>query len=140
MARKSSNEPKLPTQRQMRAGEVIRHALSDIMARREMRDPVLQNAIISVTEVKPNNDLRSCKVYVAPLGDGDATELAKALNRCAGFLRGKLGREIELKFTPELHFHADNSFAIASHVDSILARPEVQRDLARDEADDDEQG
>jgi len=135
--KRTPNEPKMPSQRQLRAGELVRHALSDILTRRELRDPDLESAMISVCEVRPSPDLRTAKVYVAPLGEGDAGKLAKALNRCAGFLRGKLGREIDLKFTPELHFHADNSFDTASHVDTLLSRPQVQQDLsAESEAED----
>jgi ribosome-binding factor A len=140
MARRQINEPKPPSQRQLRAGELVRHALAGILARRELRDPDLESTLVTVTEVRPSPDLRSAKVYIAPLGDGDGAVLAKALNRCAGFLRGRLGREIDLKFTPELHFHADNRYDAASRIDALLSRPEVQRDLhddgQSDESDD----
>jgi ribosome-binding factor A len=136
MARKQTNEPKPPTQRQLRAGELVRHALAQILARRELRDPDLEATMVTVTEVRPSPDLRSAKVYVAPLGEGDSAVLAKALNRCAGFLRGRLGREIDLKFTPELHFHADNRYDAASKIDALLSRPEVQRDLHSDDDTD----
>lgn len=137
MARKQSrNEGKAPSQRQLRAGELIRHALVDILAREEFRDPDLEGVLISVTEVRPSPDLRQAKVYVAPLGRGDQDRLAAALNRASGFLRGRLGREIDMKFTPELHFHPDNSFDTASHVDELLNRPQVKRDLAHDDEDD----
>lgn len=127
------NEAKGPSQRQLRAGELIRHALVDILAREEMRDPDLEGILISVTEVRPSPDLRQAKVYVAPLGRGDQKAVAAALNRASSFLRGRLGREIDMKFTPELHFHPDNSFDTASHVDELLARPQVRRDLEQDE-------
>lgn len=126
------NETKGPSQRQLRAGELIRHALVDILAREAMRDPDLDGVLVSVTEVRPSPDLRSAKVYVAPLGGGDQTVVAAALNRASSFLRGRLGREIDMKFTPELHFHPDNSFDTASHVDELLSRPQVRRDLGRD--------
>nr|WP_300530586.1 30S ribosome-binding factor RbfA [Maricaulis sp.] len=129
MGSKRFNESKGPSQRQLRAGELVRHALVDILAREGFRDPALESVMISVTEVRPSPDLRSAKVYVAPLGGGDAKALASALNKSAGFLRGRLGREIDMKFTPELHFHADNSFDTASQVDQLLARPGVQQDL-----------
>ncbi len=103
------------------------------IVRQELRDPELDGVIVSVTEVRCSPDLRSAKVYVAPLGPGDSPALAKALNRCRGFLRGRLGREIDMKFTPELHFHADNSFDTASHVDALLSRPQVQQDLNSEE-------
>lgn len=136
--RQSGKPPKGPSQRQLRAGELIRHALVDILAREALRDPDLDGVLISVTEVRPSPDLRQAKVYVAPLGQGDQDTLAQGLNRAASYLRGKLGREIELKFTPELHFHPDNSFDTASHVDELLARPEVKRDL-RGGGDDERQ-
>ena len=132
MAKRFDNS-KGPSQRQLRAGELIRHALVDILAREGLRDPAFERVMISVTEVRPSPDLRSAKVYVAPLGQGDARALASALNKSAGFLRGRLGRSIDLKFTPELHFHADNSFDTASEVDALLSRPEVTRDLGIDE-------
>ena len=130
------NETKGPSQRQLRAGELIRHALVDILTREELRDPDLEGVLISVTEVRPSPDLRQAKVYVAPLGQGDQQKLAAALNRASSFLRGKLGREIDLKFTPELHFHPDNSFDTASHVDELLNRPQVQQDLHPDDEDE----
>lgn len=133
MAHKNAHEPKLPTQRQLRAGEIIRHALVTLLARGDLRDPELEKALITVSEVRMSSDLRVAKVYVAPLGPGEPQALAKALNRGASFLRGRLGREIELKFTPELHFHADNSYDTASYVDQLLARPQVQRDLRGDD-------
>lgn len=136
MARRQSSEAKGPTQRQLRAGEIIRHALVTLLARGDLRDPELEKALITVSEVRMSSDLRVAKVYVAPLGPGEPAVLAKALNRGASFLRGRLGREIELKFTPELHFHADNSYETASHVDQLLARPQVQRDLQADDEGD----
>ena len=84
----------------------------------------------------PSPDLRQAKVYVAPLGHGDQVKVAAALNRASSFLRGRLGREIDMKFTPELHFHPDNSFDTASHVDELLRRPQVQRDLDHGEDED----
>ena len=127
--RQKSSSAKGPSQRQLRAGELLRHALVDILTREEMRDPDLDGVLISVTEVRPSPDLRQAKVYVAPLGHGDQSKVAAALNRASSFLRGRLGREIDMKFTPELHFHPDNSFDTASHVDELLRRPQVQRDL-----------
>jgi len=135
MAKRQRNDAKGPSQRQLRAGELIRHALVDILTREEMRDPDLEGVLISVTEVRPSPDLRQAKVYVAPLGHGDQHKLATALNRASSFLRGKLGREIDMKFTPELHFHPDDSFDEASHVDELLNRPQVKQDLTGDDED-----
>lgn len=129
---------KLPSQRQLRAGELVRHALVDILRREELRDEALQGVDVTVTEVRASPDLKTARVYVAPLGQGDRAAVAAALNRASGFLRGKLGRAIEMKFTPELRFIADDRFDQASRIDEILARPNVKRDLDPGLADEDE--
>lgn len=122
----------MPSQRQLRAGELVRHSLTDILAREAFRDPELQNVMITVGEVRCSPDLRHANVFVAPLGD-DTDEgrksLAEALNRAASFLRGRLGKEIDMKFTPQLHFIADRSYDEATAIDRLLADPKVKRDL-----------
>ena len=131
MARKSSS-PGLPSQRQLRAGELVRHAISDILAREDFRDPDLVGVIVTVGEVRCSPDLRHANIFVSPLGNDSEegrTKLAEALNRAASFLRGKLGREIELNFTPQLHFIADKSYDEATAIDRLLAVPRVRRDL-----------
>ncbi|MEE2565454.1 30S ribosome-binding factor RbfA [Hyphobacterium marinum] len=137
MARHKQTPPKMPSQRQLRAGELIRHALVDILQRGPLRDPALDGVIITVTEVRPSPDLKSAKVYVAPMGGEDREGQIRALNRGASFLRGRLGQAIDMKFTPELRFHADDRFDAASRIDAILARPEVARDLRHDDDDTD---
>ncbi len=131
MARKT-NAPGLPSQRQLRAGELIRHAVSDILAREDLRDPDLVGVIVTVGEVRCSPDLRHANIFVSPLGDDSEAwrgKLAEALNRAAGFLRGRLGREIDMKFTPQLHFIADKSYDEATAIDRLLADPRVRRDL-----------
>ncbi len=111
MARKTSS-PGLPSQRQLRAGEIIRHALAELIAREDLRDPDLAGVLVTVGEVRCSPDLKRANIFVTPLGDDTEAgrqKLAAALNRASAFLRGRLGREIELKFTPELHFIADKS-------------------------------
>lgn len=125
-----------PSQRQLRAGELIRHALVDILAREDFRDPALEGVAVTLSEVRPSPDLRHATVFCAPLGGGDATAIVDALNRSARFLRGRLGREVALKFTPQLKFVPDESFEEASHIDAVLRRAEVARDLDRDEPAD----
>jgi ribosome-binding factor A len=132
MGKHRSHQPKGPSQRQLRAGELVRHALVGILARGDLRDAALQGVSITVSEVRPSPDLRQAKVYVAPLGPADSTAMVAALNRAASHLRGRLGREIDMKFTPELHFYADTSYDTASEIDDLLARPEVRRDLESD--------
>jgi ribosome-binding factor A len=125
----------MPTQRQLRAGELIRHAVSDILAREDLRDPDLIGVIVTVGEVRCSPDLRHANVFVSPLGDDTEpgrAKLAAALNRAAGFLRGRLGREIDMKFTPQLHFIADKSYDEATAIDRLLADPRVKRDIGKD--------
>lgn len=122
----------MPSQRQLRAGELVRHALTDVLSREDLRDPDLSNVIVTVGEVRCSPDLRHANVFVSPLGD-DSEEgrnrLSEALNRAAAFLRGRLGREIEMKFTPQLHFIADTSYDEATAIDRLLDSPKVKQDL-----------
>lgn len=125
MARRPPQPKSLePSQRQLRAGELVRHALVDILAREEFRDPELQGVSVTVGEVRCSPDLRHANVFCAPLGSEDiehAKTLAEGLNRAAAFLRGRLGREIDMKFTPQLHFIADESYNSALAMDALLA-------------------
>ena len=121
--------PKGPSQRQLRVGEVLRHALSDILLARDIRDPDLEGVSVTVTQVKPSPDMRHATVFVEPLGGKNADVIVEALNRHRGFLRGELGRTIELKFTPELRFVEDTSFAEAQRIEQILHSEKVARDL-----------
>lgn len=122
-----------PSQRQLRAGELVRHALVEILAREDLRDPELQGASVTVGEVRASPDLKHMTAFVSALGPGDSRAVAAALTRCKGFLRGRLARMIDLRFTPELHFQSDASYDEALHIDELLASPEVARDLARGE-------
>ena len=121
-----------PSQRQLRAGELIRHALTDIMMREEFRDPGLQGVNVTIGEVRTSPDLKHATVFCSPLGETDPqaqNDLAKALNRASAFIRGRLGKQIEMKFTPQLHFIADHSYDEGAYMDALLERPEVKRDL-----------
>jgi ribosome-binding factor A len=120
----------------LRAGELVRHALVEIVAREDLRDPDLQGASITIGEVRASPDLKHMTAFVSALGPGDPHRIAAGLTRCAAFLRGKLARSIDLRFTPELHFQPDVSYDEARHIDELLASPEVARDLRRDEDED----
>ncbi len=126
---RSRSAAKGPSQRQLRAGELIRHALVDVLAHEELRDPDLEGVSVTVSEARVSPDLKHASVFVAPLGGGDPAKTAAALNRCARFLRGRLGRRIELRYTPELKFLPDESFDEAEHIGALLHRPDVARDL-----------
>ncbi len=130
-----------PTQRQLRVGEEIRHELADVLRRGDFRDPELSQINVTVTEVRISPDLRNATAFITPLGGGSADQALKALKRAAPFLRGQIARAMKLKFAPNLFFQADTSFDYASHIDSLLRDPEVQRDLLPHERDEeDEEG
>jgi len=130
-----------PSQRQLRAGELIRHALVEVLREEELQDQAMAGVSVTVTEVRLSPDLKHAQCFVEPLGAGvaraadpvkhaaDAEAVVTALNRHAKFLRGRLGRLVELKFTPDLKFRHDESFDSASEMDRLFARPEVARDL-----------
>ena len=120
--RGSSGGPQGPTQRQLRMGELLRHSLSEIMARGEFRDPVLADAYVTITEVRPSPDLKNATVFVTPLGGLDANAVVKSLERARGYLRAQIATKLESKFTPDLTFRADTSFAVAERIDELLAK------------------
>jgi len=120
-----------PSQRQLRVGEMLRHALSDILRRGDIRDPDLAGVSVTITQVKPSGDMRHATVYCEPLGGRDADKIIAALNRNKAYLRGEMGHAIALKFTPELRFVEDKSFAEAEKIENILKSPRVQQDLRR---------
>ncbi len=125
-----------PSQRQLRVGEEIRHALIRIFAEAHWRDPDLVGANITLTEVRIGPDLRSATAFVLPFGGGDAATLATALNRAVPFLRRELGRAVRLRLLPELRFEADTSFDEAARIRDRLVDPTVRRDLESHDADD----
>lgn len=121
--------PSGPSQRQLRAGELVRHALADVLRHETLSEPALQGAPVTVTEVRMSPDLRHAVCFVEPLGGAHAPEVVEALNRSARFLRGRLGHAIELKFTPDLKFVHDETFDAAAAIDRLLADPRVRRDV-----------
>lgn len=133
MRRGGKGQGGAPSQRQLRAGELVRHALVDILAREDLRDHELVGVSVTVGEVRASPDLKHMTVFVSALGPADPRAIAQALTRSSGFLRGRLARAVDLRFTPELHFQADVSYDEARHIDELLASPEVARDLKRED-------
>ena len=129
MPRHVQARDRVPSQRQLRVGELLRHTLSEILARGGLRDPNLIGVSVTVTQVKPSGDMRHATVYVEPLGGKNARTVVEALNRQRGLIRGLMGKEISLKFTPELRFLEDTSFAEAEKIETLLKSSRVQRDL-----------
>src|SRR5271170_2872149 len=129
-----------PSQRQLRVGELLRHTLSEILIRGDVRDPDLAGVSVTVTQVKPSPDMRHATVYCEPLGGKNARNVVDALNRHRGYIRGIMGRMITLKFTPDLRFEEDTSFAEAQKIETILKSARVQRDLKADAEGDESDG
>ncbi|MDE0799995.1 MAG: 30S ribosome-binding factor RbfA [Rhodospirillaceae bacterium] len=120
---------RLPSQRQLRVGETLRHTLAEIIERETFRDPDLLGITLTVTQVDSSPDLKHATVYVMRLGGGDMTTVLSGLGRVKSFLRRELGKRIRLRHVPELHFASDTTFDEAQHIDTLLHRPEVARDL-----------
>jgi len=123
-----------PSQRQLRVGEHVRHALTGLLQRGEIADPDLDGVVVSVNEVRMSPDLRIATAYVTALGRDDQQPIVKALARNARFIRGRLSPELgQMKFMPEFRFRADTSFDNFDRVDALLRSPAVARDLDDDE-------
>ena len=121
-----------PSQRALRAGEVIRHAIAELLSRGDVHDPVLEGHLITVPEVHMSPDLRLATIYVMPLGGKDIEAVLEALDRNKKFLRAEIARRVNLKFAPEIRFRKDERFEEAERIGKILATPQVQRDLKKD--------
>jgi ribosome-binding factor A len=139
MPRKSPNSRSGPSQRQLRVGEAIRHAIVRVLREGNLRDPELDGAMVTVTEVRASPDLKHASAFVTPLGGGESKAMVKALNRAAPYIRSAVAREVQLRTAPEIHFQADTSYEQASRIDTLLRQPAVQRDVAKGDADDGEE-
>jgi len=120
---------KAPTQRQLRVGELLRQALSDIIMRGDLYHPDLEGRSITVSEVRVSPDLKNATLFVYPLGGGETDTIKAAMEEHGDYIRRQIGKKVYLKHTPRLHFKVDDSFEKAQKVHDILRRPEVQRDL-----------
>ncbi|MGF1639310.1 MAG: 30S ribosome-binding factor RbfA [Rhodospirillales bacterium] len=129
-------ETRAPSQRQLRVGEELRHALAWILERGELRDPALAGISVTVTEVRVSPDLRAATAFVTRLGGGDTDTLVAALTHARAFLRRQVGAVVTLKYVPDLSFRADTSFDEAGRIRDLLHDPAVARDLAADRGDD----
>ena len=135
MPRHRKNSPAAGgSQRQLRVGEIVRHAMADILAQGAAHDSDLEGHIITVPEVRMSPDLKLATIYVMPLGGRDTDKVIAALDRNRKFLRGEVARRVNLKFAPEIRFRIDERFDEAERIEKLLRTPEVRRDLA-DQAD-----
>ena len=124
------------SQRQLRVGEAVRHAVADILAHGNVHDSDLAGHIITVPEVRMSPDLKLATIYVMPLGGPDTDIVIAALDRNKKYLRGEVARRVNLKFAPDLRFHVDDRFDEAERIEKLLRTPAVQRDLAPDSDED----
>ena len=130
--------PRPPSQRQLRVGEELRHLLARLLERHDFRDPVLEQANLTVTAVDASPDLRNATVFVVPLGgtmEGDSAqvkEIIKALNHAAPYIRRQIAGQVRMKFLPTFTFRADASFDNADRIETLLHDPRVLRDLEED--------
>jgi ribosome-binding factor A len=136
--KQDSRRPTGPTQRMLRVGELVRHALAQIFARGEIEDDELVGTVLTVPEVRMSNDLKLANAYVIPLGGQRAAEIVAALNRHQRFIRGRVAPEIDLKFAPEIRFFVDETFEQFGKIDALLKSDRVQRDLQRGDDEDED--
>jgi ribosome-binding factor A len=130
------HSPSGSSQRQLRVGELIRHALAEMLSRGDIHDPTIEAHMITVPEVRMTADLRLATVYVMPLGGKDEKEVVAALERNKKFLRGEIAHRVNLKFAPDIRFRIDERFDEAARIEKILRTPEVRRDLESKDGDE----
>ena len=120
------------SQRQLRVGEIVRHAIADLLSQGSVHDPDLEGHIITVPEVRMSPDLKLATIYVMPLGGRDTEIVLAALERNKKFLRGEVARRVNLKFSPDIRFRVDDRFDEAERIEKLLRTPAVQKDLEQD--------
>ena len=137
--KRDNHKPTGPSQRMLRVGELVRHALASVISRGDIEDEALEGAVITVPEVRMTPDLKIANAYVMPLGGQRADEIVEALNRHRKFIRGRIAPELDLKFAPEVKFFVDTTFDEFGRIDALLRSDRVQRDLHSDDEDDNEE-
>lgn len=119
-----------PSQRMLRIGEQVRAAITQVLQRGEVRDPVIEKTLIAISEVRMSPDLKIATAFVTPLGVPNHAEVIEALNKNAKYIRGRLGPQLrQMKYMPEIRFRDDTSFDNYKKIDALLRSPEVSRDL-----------
>src|SRR5690348_11841226 len=121
------------SQRQLRVGELVRHAFAEMLTRGDVHDPMIEGHLITVPEVRMSPDLKLATIYVMPMGGRDAAEVVAAFERQKKHLRAEIAHRINLKFAPDIRFRVDDRFAEAERIDKLLRSPEVVRDLKHED-------
>ena len=117
------------SQRQLRVGELVRHAMAEMLSRGDVHDPVIEGHLITIPEVRMSPDLKLATIYVMPMGGREANEVVAAFERQKKHLRAEIAHRVNLKFAPDIRFRVDDRFAEAERIDRLLRSPEVARDL-----------
>jgi ribosome-binding factor A len=135
MSKKQHRDSTAPggSQRQLRVGELVRHAMAEMLTRGDVHDPVIEGHLITVPEVRMTADLRLATIYIMPLAGRDADEVVAAFERHKKFLRGEIAHRVNLKFAPDIRFRVDERFAEAERIDKLLRSPAVKRDLEHED-------
>lgn len=120
-----------PSQRMLRVGELVRHAMCELLTRSAINDPVLEGQVVTVPDVRMSPDLKLATVYVMPLGGQNIGDVLAALDRHKKILRGEIARRVNLRFAPDVRFKPDPSFEYSAKIDALLQSPKVQQDLER---------
>ena len=123
------------SQRQLRVGELVRHAIAEMLVRGDVHDPVIEGHLITVPEVRMSPDLRLATIYVMPMGGRDANEVVAAFDKHKKYLRAEIAHRVNLKFAPDIRFRVDERFDEAERIERLLRSPQVKRDLD-DQSDD----
>lgn len=131
MANRHSEKKLGPSQRQLRVGELIRHALAEMFTRGGIHDDVLGAHVVTVPEVRMSPDLRLANIYVMPLGGKDVKLVLAALERNKKFIRAEIAHAVNLKFAPDIRFLADETFDEAARIHRLLTSDKVKRDLEK---------
>lgn len=134
MARHSdkSHGPKGPSQRQLRVGESVRHALAQLLTRGEIHDDTIASHVITVTEVRMSPDLKIATAYIMPLGGVDLKPVLEALDRNKKFIRAEVAHAVNLKYAPDIRFREDDTFEEAMRIDRLLHSPRVRQDIEKE--------
>jgi ribosome-binding factor A len=133
---KRDSTPGGGSQRQLRVGELVRHAIAEMLTRGDVHDPVIEGHLITVPEVRMTPDLRLATIYIMPLAGRDSDEVVAAFERNKKYLRGEIAHRVNLKFAPDIRFRVDERFGEAERIDKLLRAPQVKRDLTKDEDGD----
>ena len=129
MAKNKFNDGPRPSQRQLRVGELIRRALSDILMQGTIHDPDLNRISVTVSEVTTSPDLKIATAYVCPLGGQGGEDLIALLAKNKSEIRRSISKKLTLKYTPDLRFRIDETFDRMDETRRLFSQENIKRDL-----------